>query len=138
MCGVASAGKLLVRPHTLIPEQTKESPEKAEISLLLRLTDGTSLTERVSVGADGVTLTGEGTGAVLAEFPVFLTDGETQTEIRAEENRVTVSYRGWKAVWSSDGTIRDTGETYANRNGLYRRFVAEGKERVRLRIGIFR
>ncbi len=122
--------------YTRVPEDTAESPERAETSFRIRLTDGTVLSEHASVGGDGILLTGKGEGKMLLEFPVFLTDGESETELRADAKRVSVSFRGWKAVYSSDGIISDTGETYANRNGLYRRMIAEGEGTVRLRIEI--
>jgi len=120
--------------YSLDSEKTEATSEKATIFLRLQLTDGTELIERVSVGSDGVLITGEGEGTILAEFPVFLTDGETDTQILREDNCVTVTYRGWKAVYLTEDTVCDTGEIYANRNGIYRRFLVKGHERICLKV----
>ena len=78
------------------------------------------------------TLTAEGADEVLFELPVFVSDGETDTVLSAAPGAVTVSYKGWRVIWTTDGAFTDTGAAYVNRNGVYRRFTVRGTGRVTL------
>ena len=68
-----------------------------------------------------VTAYGESTAILI---PAFYFDGKEHAEISAEECSLTVSYRGWKCVWQTNGVIEDLCRTSANRNGIYKAFAA--------------
>ena len=86
-----------------------------------------ALTADYKVSSDGVEIKVHSDGEIAHWLPAFSFDGESETEITAKENVLTVAYRGWICRYTTNGIIRDTGKTARNRNGCYRMFYAEGR-----------
>jgi len=112
------------------------SAERTEAEFSCRLTDGTEILHTCTVDETGVALTVSGAAVVGLELPVFVTDGDTETEIEAGPQSVTVHYQGWKTVYAADGILTDTGVLFGNRNGRYRRFTAEKEDALTVHIAI--
>ena len=89
-----------------------------------------------TVSNDGVTVLLSGEGDIGYMLPAFDFDGETYTEIHQAENRLTIRYKGWTCRYTTNGKISDTGKTGANRNGIYRAFLATGKDSLNVKIEI--
>ena len=90
--------------------------------------DGKTYIEEISVFDDFVEIVSPAGDEIM--FPVFSFDGETKTEIKQTENEVSVSYKGHKVTFTSNGKITDLKKEYANRNGHYMAFSAEGNLRI--------
>ena len=86
--------------------------------------------------SDGLSVTVTGEGKVACLLPAFFFDGDTHTEIRAEENSLRINYEGWQCCYSTDGQIQDLQRLGGNRNGHYKAFCASGENRVSVRVGI--
>ena len=78
------------------------------------------------LGPDGLTSKQTGLGELALTLPAFSFDGRERTEIAAADKSLTITYRGWRCIYETNGTIVDTGRSAANRNGTYRRFEAHG------------
>ena len=100
------------------------------------LTCGETADLSCRVSADGVILTASAEGRAAVELPVFVTDGERETEITTSETSVAAAYRGWQVIYDTDGVLTDTGVLFGNRNGRYRRFTAEGDSCVTVTVRI--
>lgn len=90
-----------------------------------------------SVSDDGVTVSLTGEGEIGYLLPVFDFDGEAKTVVTQGENTVSIAYGGWVCRYTTNGKISDTGKTGANRNGIYRAFLAEGKDSLTVKIEMF-
>ncbi len=87
---------------------------------------------------DGMRMTLDGAGALALSIPAFEFDGEAATKMVNGGTSLTVSYRGWKCIYTTSGEIVDSGQSCCNRNGRYRRFEARGVKRLSLHIEIER
>lgn len=87
---------------------------------------------------DGMRMTLGGAGSLALSIPAFEFDGEAATKIVNGGTSLTVSYRGWNCVYTTNGEIVDSGQSCCNRNGRYRRFEARGVKRLSLHIEIER
>lgn len=94
--------------------------------------------QSVTLSDDGVEVSVEGDSSLEIAFPVFAFDGKTNTSIQTHENSVEVKYKNYICIFYSDGPIKDTGMTIANRNGQYKAFSVSGKDKVNLKIKIDR
>lgn len=96
------------------------------------------LTADYKVDSHGVAIKVQGDGEIAHWLPAFSFDGESETEITAKENVLTVAYRGWICRYTTNGIIRDTGKTARNRNGCYRMFYAEGRNDLTVTVEIIK
>ena len=85
---------------------------------------------------DGVEITARGDGEIEIIFPVFEFDGQSHTEIFQTEKITSVSYKGFKCNYSTNGKMLNKNQVYANRNGRYTAVAAVGDKRVCLKIEI--
>jgi hypothetical protein len=69
-------------------------------------------------------------------LPAFHFDGEKYTEIEYTESTLTVKYNGWQCRYVTSGKIAETDVISANRNGYYKRFVAQGEKSLGVKIVI--
>ena len=99
---------------------------------------GKTVLAKYKVDASGVQIEITGEGKVACMLPAFAFDGETHTEIRAEENSLTVSYEGSRCRYTTDGILVDMNQLAGNRNGHYRVFRAEAENRVKVHIEILK
>ena len=108
--------------------------DKAVLRSRTTMPGGRTVTAVYTLTPDGLIVTVTGQGTVLYALPVLIFDGAEHTSWRQETGRLTVSYRGARAVYETDGAIMDTGSNYANRNGIYRRFEAARECSLTVRI----
>ncbi len=102
------------------------------------LVDGTEVKFSSSVNEAGVfveVLTEQDKEIGIA-LPAFDFDGEVHTKISTTENKIQVEYDGWVCEYSSQ-SITDLKEYFANRNGIYKGYVATGKGKVGVSIKIY-
>ncbi len=102
--------------------------------------DGKNLSaEKYTVDEDGVNVIVDTEGETEYNIPAFMFDGEIYTNTTLVGKTLRVYYKGWAAEYSSpNAEILDTGRTYRNRNGVYRLYCARSKERVSLKIKVYR
>jgi hypothetical protein len=97
---------------------------------------GISIESDYTVNEGGVKITARGEGEVGVMLPAFHFDGEKHTEIRNTGNVLEIEYKGWVCRYTVSGEIFDCEVTAANRNGYYKRFVAEAKDSLDVKIEI--
>jgi len=85
---------------------------------------------------DGVKVEVCGDGEVEILFPLFEFDGLSHTGISILKESAVVSYKGFKCIYSTNGTITDQKSVYANRNGHYKGAAAKGKNSIWLKVKI--
>ncbi|MBO5223367.1 MAG: hypothetical protein J6C23_02490 [Clostridia bacterium] len=89
-----------------------------------------------SVSNDCVILQAKGHGEIGIALPVFDFDGETRTQISAQDNKVYVKYGGWICEYEAN-SICSMGTEVANRNGIYKCYMATGNKNVTVKIRIY-
>lgn len=120
------------RPHRL----TGQCVNEKEVSFSVRAYPGDQpLDMTYTVTADGVAVTASAPGREAAlMMPLFVSDGESESDISARGNSVTVTSQGHTCRYTADSAIVITEERCANRNGLYCFAYATGTDTVRLTI----
>lgn len=93
-------------------------------------------TWRTKVAADGIDMVVEQHGEIVFALPAFEFDGETHPHIDCNGKVLAISYRGWTCRYETDGTLADTGEIFGNRNGHYRLFEVQAKDRLCVHVTI--
>jgi len=90
-----------------------------------------------SVHQNGVVIQAEGgmNQEVGICLPIFSFDGETYTRISERDNKIFVEYDGWVCAYETDG-FRCLEFDVANRNGIYKRYLASGIGRTQIHIKI--
>ena len=122
--------------YTLI-ENTVEK-DKAKVAFQCILEEGTKVTFSAIVSNESVCVeveTEEDKEVGIA-LPVFDFDGETHTKICYKADKVQVEYENWVCEYSSE-RICDLEEYFANRNGIYKGYIATGKGKVSVEIKIY-
>jgi hypothetical protein len=100
----------------------------ARASILCRFANEQTVEESYLVSECGVEISLRGKGEIGYALPAFLFDGETETEIFASENSLTVAYGNHICRYVTDGKIIDLGRTAANRNGRYRAYLSHAED----------
>ena len=98
---------------------------------------GTKVSQTCILSEDGVEVRASGNGEVRILFVLLVYDGEQETKITFAEKSAAVSYKGSQCIYSTNGTITNMNQIYANRNGHYRAMAASGKDSVSLKIKMF-
>lgn len=62
---------------------------------------------------------------IIRNIPIIISNGEDEASVTAGHNMLTVKYAGHE-YYIYGNNIHDTGEIYCNRNGKYRRYIADG------------
>ena len=115
---------------------TKAGVGRAEATLSVSRKGLPALTWESNLSAAGLETVLAGADDLALTLPVLCFDGETRVEAKVGAKSLAVTFNGWTCRWETDGEIVDTGKTYANRNGHYRRFEARGKMRLSVKISI--
>ena len=115
---------------------TKVGDGRAEAALSVSRKGLPALTWESNLSAAGLETALTGADDLALTLPVLCFDGETRVEAKVDAKSLAVTFNGWTCRWETDGEIADTGKTYANRNGHYRRFEARGKKRLSVKISI--
>ena len=111
---------------------TTENMAKSE--LLCHFANGRQVKETYSVEENGVSIMLHGDGEIGFALPAFAFDGETHTEICADEHSLTVAYDSWLCKYTTDGEIISLNKTAANRNGHYYAFLATAEKELSVKI----
>ena len=115
---------------------TKAGDGRAEATLSVSRKGLPALTWESGLSANGLETVVSGADDLALTLPVLCFDGETRVEAKVGARSIAITFNGWTCRWETDGEIADTGKTYANRNGHYRRFEARGKKRLSVKISI--
>ncbi|MBE6712286.1 MAG: hypothetical protein E7580_02065 [Ruminococcaceae bacterium] len=105
------------KESTVTLNETVCAPDFAGASLTVTFADESTVTERVSVTPDGITLTQEGGDGFL--LPAIVTDGENEGSFFAEKDGFSVLYQEHHVRYRFLGTAEEAG-IYQNRSGIYR------------------
>lgn len=97
-----------------------------------------SIVSKYTVNSDGVNIEVSGKGCIGYVLPAFVFDGETYTEIKATENTLEIFYKGWICRYITSGRISATQISSANRNGIYKAYIAEADDLMEIKINISR
>ena len=111
------------------------SDNKLLVKLECVLGSGDVISEEVTISENGIEIATAGQGDLRILLPAFEFDGEKHTIIHNTEDSVEIEYDDWVCRYTSD-CITDTEELYANRNGHYKCFAANGKNSVSVKISI--
>ena len=85
---------------------------------------------------DGLEVAVRAEGDVAYMLPAFLFDGESESEITCEKNKICVYYKGYACTYETDGEICALDGVGCNRNGYYKPFFAHGSEEIKIKISI--
>ena len=110
--------------------------ESAAVTLLSEFEDRTVLKHSYAVSKDGVDIKVSGAERVCFSFLAFDFDGETKTDISADENTVRVTYEGYTCTYETNGKILFKDEYADNRNGRYRVYYAVAEQALSLHVAI--
>ncbi|MBQ8658923.1 MAG: hypothetical protein IJ506_07280 [Clostridia bacterium] len=110
----------------------------AQINFNCSFENGEKLCFLCSVDEDGVLLKAQGNvnEEVGIALPIFAFDGKNHTKINESNNRIIVEYEGWSCEYSAQN-ISNLQKEFANRNGIYKGYIATGKGKVSVRIKIY-
>lgn len=86
----------------------------------------------------GISISLSGKGELVHMIPAFFFDGEAYTDIRLEDNVLTVEYEGWACKYSSSGMINEHKIIARNRNGYYKIYYAQASDKLTVDIEIFK
>ena len=100
---------------------TKAGDGRAEATLSVSRKGLPALTWESNLSAAGLETVLAGADDLALTLPVLCFDGETRVEAKVGAKSLAITFNGWTCRWETDGEIVDTGKTYANRNGHYRR-----------------
>ena len=95
-----------------------------------------ALNKTIIVTEEGVEMHVETEGEILITFPMFFFDGKEYTQIEVAKDSASVTYRGYKCTYTTNGMLSDEKRTYANRNGHYKAFTTKNTNHVALKIAI--
>ena len=110
--------------------------EFIRVAFASTLESGKELLEVYTISDSGVAVSVAGDGEVEVLFPAFSFDGENYTEKEASEKSVSVTYKGYRCTYKTDGEVVKKYDALANRNGHYEGYAARGENQVKLQISI--
>ena len=85
----------------------------------------------------GLKMTVRQKGDIRISVPAFSYDGEKPVDVFCDGKNLEIRYEGKCCSYTTDGTFVDTGMTYANRNGHFRRYDVVGSDKVQLNCRIY-
>jgi hypothetical protein len=117
-------------------EETKG--DVAKVGFACIFADGIETTFECTIDKDGVLVyvKGKNDQQVGICVPIFTFDGEKEVKIDKKDEKVIVEYDGWICEYNA-ACMRDLSEKIANRNGIYKCYLASGTEKTELRIKIY-
>lgn len=114
-------------------EQTKDC---VQLTWLCRLPNGEVFRECCRVDDDGVHLRYWGDQPLQCFLPVFVSDGAGQSVIEQTPDGLQVNWEGWKCTYTVNAQLHDSEKLYANRNGQYKVYTAQGQNSLALHISM--
>ena len=112
------------------------TPVGAKVAFICHFEDGKTVRSSYEVDKNGVEILVTGQEDLAFMLPAYFFNGESETEIIAEENALTVKYEGSVCKFTTNGTITDLQQIACSRNGHHKLFAAEGKNELRIKIEI--
>ena len=103
----------------------------------LKLSDGAGSQWICNLSKRGLKMKVCQKGDINISVPAFSFDGEKSTEIVCDGKSLEIRYEGKCCRYTTDGKFVDSGLTYANRNGHFRRYDVVGSDVVKLTCRIF-
>ena len=73
---------------------------------------------------------------VAIAFPIFHFDGESYTKINEGDGRISIEYDGWICEYEAEN-ITSLETEYANRNGIYKGYIACGIGKTSVKVKIY-
>ena len=122
--------------YSVIEEKVGE--DKVELLLECRLPDGETIKFSCVADKGGVALAAltDAQKEVGIALPIFDFDGEAHTNIVAANDNICVEYEGWVCEYAAN-RICDMQTSFANRNGIYKGYIASGTGNASVRISIY-
>ena len=122
--------------YSVIEEKVGE--DKVELLLECRLPDGETIKFSCVADKGGVALAAltDAQKEVGIALPIFDFDGEAHTNIVAANDNICVEYEGWICEYAAN-IICDMQTSFANRNGIYKGYIASGTGNASVRISIY-
>lgn len=123
-------------PLALSPLWDKYVVESAAPGLV-ELSDGAGSRWICRLSRRGLKMTVRQEGDIKISVPAFSYDGKKPTEITCDGKNLEIRYEGKCCHYTTTGRFVDSGQTYANRNGHFRRYDVVGSNAVRLNCKIY-
>lgn len=114
--------------------KNKACSENAEAWFEVINKNDLKVTEKYFVSENGVEICAEYDGAFRYAIPVFCFDGEKNTEITYNDSEILVKYNDEFCRFTTESKFIKTDKFYANRNGHYMCFFAEGCGEIKVKI----
>lgn len=111
------------------------SDDSLSVKFDCTLENGSVIRQECTISENGIEILAIGQGNLRILLPAFEFDGENYTVMNSTMDSVGICYNGWVCSYVSD-CITDTKQLYANRNGHYKCFAANGKNSVKVKITI--
>lgn len=103
----------------------------------IKLKDKSTVRQRVTISDSGVLIELlSQSNTVLFTLPVFMFDGKDYTCICRDSSSVTVKYKGHICRYETDGSLDETDDIYANRNGHYKKYLLSKEDKLKINIKI--
>lgn len=129
-CYAENNGKILVgaeRYAQYCLKDSRSNEEKAEAVFDVKLPFNVTVTQKYIVSKNGVDILLSGCEKIGFMLPVFDFDGNVNTEITINENKIAVEYQGFVCVYKFNGDIDTDFKYFYNRNGRYKVFMIKSK-----------
>ncbi len=115
--------------YTFIKSNADKNTASAEFTVAL--SEDMTVTENYTLSEKGVEISQKNADGIM--LPVFHFDGASFTDIRAEENGITVEYGGCVCKYTFVGKPQEYG-IYYNRNGRYKVFAVK-TDKIHIEMG---
>ena len=96
------------------------------------------ITATYVVNSSGVEITISGEGELVHMLPAFAYDGELSTVITSDERHLKVCYQNFCCLYTTNGSVFNSGKIGGNRNGHYHMYYAKASNVLSLKIEIYR
>ncbi|MBO5736916.1 MAG: hypothetical protein J6S04_03810 [Clostridia bacterium] len=116
----------------------KAQGDTAQVAFQCIFADGIETAFECTIDKDGVLVCvkGETAQEVGICLPIFTFDGEKEVKIDRKEGKLIVEYDGWICEYQAED-MRYLNADVANRNGIYKCYLARGLGKTAVRIKIY-
>ena len=115
-----------------------EQGDMAQVGFACAFADGIETAFACTIDKEGVLVcvNGESGQEVGICLPIFTFDGKKKVKIDQKAGKLIVEYNGWICEYQAEN-MQYQKEEVANRNGVYKCYLASGMERAAVRIKIY-
>ncbi len=136
-CGIVDADGLYMScqegtRYILLDQEQME--DHIQVIWLCSLPNGDVFRECCRIDEGGVHLHFWGDKPLQCFLPVFVSDGAGESAIEVTCHGLQVQWEGWQCTYTADQQLRECGKMYANRNGQYSLYTAQGQNSVQIHI----